>query len=101
MSGKIVKTRAWGQCGSDSRNLERLTGGVTFISFLKPRQSLEKGLKRVNARGRPHHQLTAKKMNGNKHLSTSASRQVNVFRFMIYGLLGYLSAQWRICDDIR
>jgi hypothetical protein len=64
----MVKRCSWGLCNSDTRYPERLTGGVLFHPFPKPKTQLQKCLRWIKACGRPHHQLNVDIVNGNYHL---------------------------------
>ena len=64
----MVKRCQWGLCDADSRYPERLTGGVFFVPFPKPKRNLEKCKRWIKACGRPHEQLSVDIVNGNYNL---------------------------------
>ena len=64
----MVKRCQWGLCKSDSRYPERLSDGVKFIPFPKPKRNLEKCKRWIRACGRPHTQLNTSTVDGNYNM---------------------------------
>ncbi|KAJ8315782.1 hypothetical protein KUTeg_007932 [Tegillarca granosa] len=61
----MVKRCSHGTCKTD-----RLSGGVKFVPFPKPKTEYDKCLRLIRLCGRPHDQLNPTKINANRYVCT-------------------------------
>lgn len=78
----MVKRCQWGLCDSDSRYPERLTGGIVFIPFPKPKRNLDKCKRWIKSCNREHHQLNVEKVDGNYNLYRLTHSRFNIYVYI-------------------
>ncbi|KAJ8308109.1 hypothetical protein KUTeg_012983 [Tegillarca granosa] len=66
----MVKRCSHGTCKTDDRYPDRLSGGVKFVPFPKPKTEYDKCLRWIRLCGRPHDQLNPTKINANRYVCT-------------------------------
>ncbi|XP_048044354.1 uncharacterized protein LOC125267090 isoform X3 [Megalobrama amblycephala] len=64
----MVKRCAHGVCKSDTRFPERLSGGVVFFPFPKPKTQRERCLQWIKQCGRPHSQVNESNITKHKYV---------------------------------